>query len=144
MLAKPSAAVAEILQKYPKPVQVKLHALRLLLYQCAAQTQGVGALEETVRWGQPSYLASASKSGSMIRIDRYRKDDTRCALYFLCQTTLVDSFKEMFGNALTYEGTRAVIVNVADEINTPLLSQCIELALTYNRRSPKKSSVRGG
>jgi hypothetical protein len=133
-LGKPSAAVAEILRAYPKPVQEKVLALRALVYKIAEGTEGVGPLEETVRWGQASYLTIASKSGSMIRIDRYRKDDTRCALYFLCQTTLVDSFKEMFGNALAYEGNRALILNVAGELNVPMISQCIEMALTYKLR----------
>jgi hypothetical protein len=131
-LPKPSAAVTEILRTYPKLVQEKVLALRALVYKIAEGTEGVGPLEESVRWGQASYLTSASKSGSMIRIDRYRKDDTRCALYFLCQTTLVDSFKEMFGNALVYEGNRAVILNVAGKLNVPVISQCIEMALTYN------------
>jgi hypothetical protein len=136
-LPKPSAEVREILRAYPKPIQTKLLALRTLLYKIAEETEGVGVLEETVRWGQASYLPSASKSGSMIRIDRYRKDDSRCALYFFCQTTLVDSFKEMFGAALTYEGNRAVIVDVAGELNTPVISQCMEMALTYNLRKRK-------
>ena len=131
---KPSAAVAEIVRAYPKPVQAKLLTLRTLIYAIAAQTEGVGTLEETLRWGQPSYLTSASKSGSMIRIDRYRNDDSRCALYFLCQTTLVDSFKEMFGDQLAYEGNRAVIVDVGAALNTAVLTQCIEMALTYQRR----------
>jgi hypothetical protein len=134
MAAKPGAAVAEILRAYPKPLQAKLLGLRALIYKIAAETEGVGALEETVRWGQASYLTSASKSGSMIRMDRYRKEDSRCALYFLCRTTLVDSFKEMFGNTLAYEGNRAVILSVVGELNVPVISQCIEMALTYNAR----------
>jgi hypothetical protein len=131
---KPSPAIAEIMHAYPKPVQAKLLELRRLIYKIAEETEGVGTPEETVRWGQTSYLTSASKSGSMIRMDRYRKEDSRCALYFLCQTTLVDSFKEMFGNRLAYEGNRAVILDVAGELNVRVISQCIEMALTYNLR----------
>ena len=42
--------------------------LRRLIMETASETEGVGPLEETLRWGQASYLTTASGSGSMIRM----------------------------------------------------------------------------
>ena len=43
--------------------------LRQLIFDVAAKTKDVGQLEETLKWGEPAYLTSESKSGSLIRID---------------------------------------------------------------------------
>jgi hypothetical protein len=62
-------AVEAAFDAYSKPVKAKLLALRRLIFDTAKATKGVGALEETLKWGQPSYLTPETKSGSTIRID---------------------------------------------------------------------------
>jgi hypothetical protein len=82
--------VAAIFDAYPKATRTKLLALRRLIFDTAAKTDGVGELEETLRWGQPSYLTSETKSGSTIRIDGIKGDRTRYAVYFICHTNLIE------------------------------------------------------
>jgi hypothetical protein len=65
-------AVAAVFSAYPEPLQTRLLALRRLILDTAMTTNGVGALEETLKWGQPSYLTTATKSGSTVRIDRIK------------------------------------------------------------------------
>jgi hypothetical protein len=65
-------AVPAIFDGYPKPVRARLLALRKLILDTAKTTKGVGAIEETLKWGQPSYLTSESKSGSTVRIDQVK------------------------------------------------------------------------
>ena len=65
-------AVDAVFAAYPKPLKAKLLALRRLILDTAKKTEGVGALEETLKWGQPSYLTTLTKSGSTIRIDRVK------------------------------------------------------------------------
>ena len=62
--------VAFVFEAYPKEVQLKLLAIRQLIFDTAAETDGVGSLEETLKWGQPSYLTSESKS-NMERISKH-------------------------------------------------------------------------
>ena len=45
----------------------RLMTLRALIFDVAAKTDGVGALDETLKWGEPAYL-TRSKSGSTIRL----------------------------------------------------------------------------
>src|SRR6201995_5053278 len=79
-------AVAATFDAYPKPVKAKLLALRRLILDTAKATKGVGALEETLKWGQPSYLTAATGSGSTIRIDQVKPATDQYAVYFHCQT----------------------------------------------------------
>ena len=68
----PDPAVDTVFNAYPKPVKARLLALRRLIIDTAKTTKGVGALQETLKWGQPSYLTAETKSGSTIRIDRVK------------------------------------------------------------------------
>jgi hypothetical protein len=63
----PNPAVDAVFSSYPKPIKTRLLALRRLILDTARNTKGVGALEETLKWGQPSYLTPETKSGSTIR-----------------------------------------------------------------------------
>jgi len=89
-------ALDAVFSAYPKPVKAKLLALRRLIFDTAKTTGGVGALEEALKWGQPSYLTTESKSGSTIRIDQVKAEAGRYAVYFHCQTDLVETFRELY------------------------------------------------
>ena len=82
----PKSAVDAVFGAYPGQVRAKLLALRKLIFDTAKTTSGVGALEETLKWGQPSYLTTESKSGSTIRIDQVKAEAGGYAVYFHCQT----------------------------------------------------------
>jgi hypothetical protein len=129
--------VAAVFEGYPAQVRAKLLFLRRLIFEVAASTQGVGRLDETLKWGQPSYLTTASKSGSLIRIDRRKSPEGSYAMYFHCQTTLVDTFRGMFPDELRFEGNRSIVFGPADRVPVAELRQCIALALTYHRDKKK-------
>jgi hypothetical protein len=132
-LAGPSdPAVDAVFAAYPRPLKSKLLALRRLILDTAAATKGVGEVEETLKWGQPSYLTAATKSGSTIRVDRVKASANQYAVYFHCQTDLVATFRELYSNELTTVGNRAIIFNAEDDIPEAALRHCIGLALTYH------------
>lgn len=122
-----------VFDSYPKPVRTKLLALRKLILDTAKTTEGVGAIEETLKWGQPSYLTSESKSGSTIRIDQVKAVPGQYAVYFHCQTNLVETFRELYPK-LTYSGNRAILLDAAKKLPEAELRHCVGLALTYHLR----------
>jgi hypothetical protein len=126
--------VAGALAAYPAPVGAKLNALRLLIIDTAGRTEGVGALEETLKWGQPSFLTPVTKSGSTIRIDAVKGEPNRYAMYFHCQTNLVETFRRLYPNDFAFEGNRALIFDAAKPLPEEPLRHCIALALTYHQR----------
>lgn len=67
------------------PLKAKLLALRRLIFDTAKATKGVGVLQETLKWGQPSYLTPQTKSGSTIRIDRVKSTANQYAVYFIAR-----------------------------------------------------------
>ena len=130
-------AVDAVFAAYPKPLQTKLLALRRLIFETARTTKGVGALQETLKWGQPSYLTSETNSGSTIRIDQVKSAANQYAVYFHCQTDLVETFRELYPTELSYGGNRSILLNAEDDIPEPALRHCVALALTYHLRKRK-------
>jgi hypothetical protein len=132
-------AVDAVFQSYPKPVKAKLLALRRLILDAAKKTKGVGALEETLKWGQPSYLTPETKSGSTIRIDQVKTEPGQYAVYFHCQTNLVETFRELYPE-LSYGGNRCILLSAEDKAPEAALRHCVALALTYHSRQRKAAS----
>jgi len=138
-----SPEVAAVFETYPKEIRSKLMFLRQLIFDIAARTNGVGELEETLKWGQPSYLTTQTKSGSLVRIDQVKSQEGKYAMYFHCQTTLVDTFKEMYRGQFEFGGNRSIIFRVKDKVPVKELSHCVSMALTYhlNKRQNNHTSA---
>jgi hypothetical protein len=132
-------AVDAVFATYPKPLKAKLLALRRLIFDTAKTTKGVGALQETLKWGQPSYLTPETKSGSTIRIDQVKSAPNQYAVYFHCQTDLVETFRELYPKELSYGGNRSILLNAQDEIPEAPLRHCVALALTYHLNKRKSA-----
>lgn len=121
--------VEKIFNNYPTEIRKKLMQLRQLVLNTAAESEDVSTLEETLKWGEPSYL---TKSGSTIRMDWKKSKPDQYAMYFNCKTKLVDTFKERYGSEFKFEGNRAIVFNKNDTIPIDELKHCILLSLTYH------------
>ena len=55
------------------------------------------------------------------------------AMYFKCTSKLIPTFREVFKDKLKFEGNRAIIFNLNDEIPKEELKKCISAALTYHK-----------
>jgi hypothetical protein len=134
-------AVDAVFNAYPKPIKARLLALRRLIFATAKTTRGVGVLQETLKWGQPSYLTTETKSGSTIRIDQVKSAANQYAVYFHCQTDLVETFRELYPE-LSYSGNRSILLNAQDDLPEPPLRHCVALALTYHLNKRKTARAK--
>lgn len=123
--------VADIFDAYPKHVRKKMLFLRQLVFDASSEIDGLGEIEETIKWGEPSYIV---KGGSTVRMDWKSKNSLQYAMYFHCQTKLVDIFKELYRGTLHFEGNRAIVFDINDEVPVEELKHCIAISLTYHRR----------
>ncbi len=116
----------------PADLNEKLLALRELVLETANENPAIGPLEETLKWGEPAFLTSTTKSGTTIRINRHNKDDNQYAMYVHCQTDLLDRYRQLYGDTLTFDGNRAVVFNIAEKPPIEAVKHCIAMALTYH------------
>lgn len=122
--------VKETISSYPKLAQKRLLELRKLILDTATSVDNLSKLEETLKWGEPSYL---TKHGSTVRIDWKVKKPNQFAVYFKCTSKLVETFKKVHADTFNFEGNRAIIFEMDDRIPKKELQQCIAMALQYHK-----------
>lgn len=126
-----NSKVAAVYDSFPADIRRSLMELRRLILAVGNRIDRIARIEETVKWGEPSYSAI---SGSPVRLGWKKKDPERYAIYFHCQTKLVSAFRELYPKTFCFEGNRAILFHKNDRIPKKELKHCIELALTYHRR----------
>ena len=117
-----------VLSSYPPQARKKVAYLRKLILETVKEI-GITDLEETLKWGEPSFLV---KGGSTIRMDWKPKDPDFVKVYFHCQTSLIETFKEIYRNEFEYEGKRAIVIPL-QAAETASLRHCLQMALQYHR-----------
>ena len=130
MVLKTDPRVAKIFDKYPTSVREKMVFLRKLIVQTAEETTDILTLEETLRWGEPSYI---TKEGSTLRIDWKAKTPDQYAMYFQCTSRLVETFRMVFDQTFQYEGNRAIIFPMDQSIPIMPVKECVRATLTYHK-----------
>jgi hypothetical protein len=128
---KPNPNVSIVFNSYPPEIENRLLDLRTLIIATAEQLPHKPVIEETLKWGEPSYLC---KGGSTIRIAWKAKSPDQYAMYFNCKTLLVETFRELYRDVLKFEGNRAIVFTDKQVIPKTELEHCIELALCYHSR----------
>ena len=123
------AAVADAMDRLPGDARTGVIDIRRLIFDVAAEL-GVGPLTETLKWGEPAYLTEATKAGTTIRLGARQG---RPALFFNCQTPLVEEFRTAFPDAFDFEGNRVLILTRAAPESETALRHCIRRALSYHR-----------
>ncbi len=126
-----NAEVAAKFDAYPPHERPKLLALRAFIFQTASTVEGLGEIEESLKWGEPAY-ATRNKSGSTVRIDWKKKEPNHYAMYFNCQTNLVETFRTLFPNDFKFEGNRALVFGLEDKIPEDSLAVCVVASLSYH------------
>lgn len=108
-----------------------LKPLRRLILDAASATNGVGAIDESLKWGEPSYAPVKRGLGSSVRLAP--RKDGKVSMNFICHTGLVEKFRELYPDALVFEGNRTIIINPEAPLPEPELRHCVGMALTYHR-----------
>ncbi|GAB3252954.1 DUF1801 domain-containing protein [Chitinimonas naiadis] len=126
------AAVEQVFAAYPPAIRQQLLTLRELIFDTAQAKTEVDRIEETLKWGEPAYLTPETHSGSTIRLGWKLSAPSEYAIYFHCQTRLVETFRTLFPKDFRFEGNRALRFGDQDTVSLDALRFCIAAALTYH------------
>jgi hypothetical protein len=117
---------------YPKAAQAVFAEIRSMIFEEAGRLNA-GPLEETLKWGEPAYLTSVSKSGSTIRMAWKPSDPDNCNIYLNCNTDLVARITTEFPDVFRTTGARCIHIGLGDDIPDLPLRGALSRALTYHR-----------
>ncbi len=119
--------VKNVIDTYPMEIQPKIMQLRQLIFSVAKESDLT--LRETLKWNEPSYL---SKDGSTVRIAWRKLFPNQYGIFFNCKTNLIETFKEIYPQEFTFEGNRAIIFELDEDVPEQELKTCIALSLNYH------------
>ena len=99
------------------------------MIETAVELSKISKLEETLKWGEPSFLTN---DGSTLRMDWNEKTPNQYAMYFKCTSRLVETFNSVCESKFKYEGKGVIIFSLNQEIPVDKLKECIKASLTYH------------
>ena len=132
-LPAPPQDVAKVLTACPVLAASHVQALRALIYETAAETDKVGPLTETLKWGEPAYLTESPRTGTTIRLG-WDAVGQAVSLYVHCQTTLVKEWRDLYETELELIDNRQLRLPTDRALPQAALKHCIAMALTYHSR----------
>ena len=123
-----SPAARDAYAAFPQPARETLMALRAMIYEIS-ETLPVGRIEESTKWGQPSYATPDTKLATPIRLGLSKAGDP--AIFTHCQTTVMSDFRALAPANMAFDGNRAVHLPIDKSPNLDELAPLIRAALTY-------------
>lgn len=130
MAEKMVTGVKDKFSAFPPTVRDRLLFVRRLIFEAASESGLDGKVEESLKWGEPSYR---TRHGSTLRLDWKAATPDRYFVYFHCRTGLIDTFRELYRDRFEFDGNRAIVFRLNQDIPQAELKQCISMALNYHR-----------
>lgn len=100
--------------------------LRQLIFDTAADLPDAQPLKETLKWGQPAYMAP---KGTTIRVGALKTGGF--GLFVHCQSRLIPEYREVFPDMDRIDGNRAIMFKDCTQISPERHGWLVSRALTY-------------
>ena len=124
-----SQQVEQVIEHYPSDAKLTFTKVRELVINAAIATAGLENTQETLKWGEPSYLADG---GSTVRMKWTEKQPEQFSLFFNCNSILVETFRELYQDEFVFDGNRAMSFKLSDPIPAEALEHCISMSMQYH------------
>jgi hypothetical protein len=128
-----SSTARDAFAAFPQPARTTLMAVRAMIFDIAATLPvdlNVSRVEETTKWGQPSYATPDTKSATPIRLRLSKAGDP--AIFTHCQSTVMRDFRHLASPYLKFDGNRAVYLPIDHPPKLVEFAPLIRAALTYH------------
>ena len=127
--SEPLKAVKSAFDGFDPEVRKRALAIRGLIGEVASKTD-CGGLEETLKWGFPSYLAGSGR-GTTIRLEPGPSNEG-VAMRVHCQSRMMERFVDRPSVGVKPDGSRGILIPLKGKLPLTELRRFIGLALTYH------------
>lgn len=127
---KKASNVELVTAQYPDHIQSRFDEFKSMVHSVAEGIDDIKWIEESIKWNEPTFK---SNIGSPFRFGWSSKASDQFGLYFICTTTLVETYKKLYPDFFNFDGNRGLIFQSNDPFPKEPLLHCIELALRYKK-----------
>ena len=124
-----SPGIPSVFQSFPENIRSDLLRLREMIFEVQAETPEAGEIEESLKWGQPSY-ATRPKTGTPLRLAATKSGGF--GLFVHCQSRVIPELETTFPGEFELDGNRGVLFSPGDVLPEDKLKIMIARALTYH------------
>ncbi len=122
-----------VFARYPTDVRTCLLNIRRAIFHAASRIEDVNGIEESLKWGQPSYRGTGTRFGTALRLGCEGQQVPRAAVYVHCGTSLIEDLKATRGLTLETKGNRAILLAAGSAGPDDDIRAVIEAALIYRK-----------
>ncbi len=126
----PTSLLSQI-ATWPAPAQHRLWACRALFHKVAEQAK-VGALDETLKWRQPSWRPIKPRTGSTLRMDWSSKSPDFLSVFVDCKTDLAARMQDIYPDLPVNDGQRHMAIALEAALPEQALAHLAEMTFTYH------------
>lgn len=114
------------------PAQKQLMACRTLFHDVAAEAN-TGRLDETLKWGQPSWRPVKPHTGATLRMDWDAGTPGRLSFYVDCKTDLAARMRDIYPDLPLNDGQRHLGIDLDHPFPDQAIRHLAEMTFTYHR-----------
>ncbi|WP_299042453.1 hypothetical protein [uncultured Tateyamaria sp.] len=120
------------IETWPQPAQTQFVKLRQIVHDVATSAE-IGPLDESLKWGQPSWRPKRARVGSTLRVDWSPSTPDRLLAFVDCKTNLAAQMDTRFPGQFHNDGRRALGFDLDKPLDEDAVWQLVHLTLTYHR-----------
>ena len=125
--------------RWPEPAQRTLWYCRAVFHDIAAKAE-IGPLDETLKWGQPSWRPYEPRTGSTLRMDWDLKFPNRLSLFVDCKTHLAARMRDLYPDLPENDGRRHLAIALDAPLPEQALAHLADMTFTYHRAKLKQAN----
>ncbi len=128
------APLLDLILHWSAPAQTALWRCRAVFHHVAARN-ALGTLDETLKWGQPSWRPKRPRTGSTLRADWRPDAPERLTLFVDCKTDLAARMADLYPDLPANDGRRAIALNLNDPLPEQPIAHLAQMTFTYHLNS---------
>ena len=134
------APLLERIAPWSTPAQEALWTCRALFHDIAREND-VGPLDESLKWGQPSWRPVRPRTGSTIRMGWTDSQPDQLALFVDCKTDLAARMRDIYPDLPRNDGRREIGLSLKAPLPEQALAHLAEMTFTYHRAKRAPASM---
>ncbi|MEP5732549.1 MAG: hypothetical protein ABJL67_24625 [Sulfitobacter sp.] len=123
----------DIIAHWSDPAQQAVWICRTLFHQISTE-RDIGPLDETLKWGQPSWRPVRPRTGSTLRMGWRQADADHLAFFVDCKTNLAAQMQDIYPDVFQNDGKRALLLPLSRPFAEQAVAHLAELTFTYHQR----------
>ncbi len=124
--------ILDLIATWSEPAQQHLLATRAILLDVADSAE-VGALEESLKWGQPAWRPRKARTGATLRLNWTADRPDKLMAFVDCKTDLASQMSTRFPGQYHNDGRRALGFDLDRPLPGDAVAQLAYLTFTYHR-----------